>query len=65
MTDLLRAVREDGWNNNVEGLAVTDDGTLWMVSDNAWTQIIDDATPAVADEGTLLIRIPLAVSGSR
>jgi len=65
MTDLLRAVREDGWNNNVEGLAVTDDGTLWMMSDNAWTQIIDDATPAVADEGTLLIRIPLAVSGSR
>ncbi len=65
MTDLLRAVREDGWNNNVEGLTVTDDGALWMVSDNAWTQIIDDATPAVADEGTLLIRIPLATSASR
>ncbi len=64
MTDLLRSVREDGWNNNVEGLTVTEDGTLWMVSDNAWTQVIDDATPPVADEGTLLLRIPLA-EGSR
>ncbi len=64
MTDLLRAVREDGWNNNVEGLTVTADGALWMVSDNAWTQIIDDATPSMADEGTLLIRIP-PVEGSR
>ena len=63
MTDLLRGVREEGWNNNVEGLAVTEDGVLWMVSDNAWTQIIDDPTPVVADEGTLLIRIPPVVPG--
>jgi hypothetical protein len=42
----------------VEGLAVTPDGSLWMVSDNAWTQIVDDPTPPVADEGTLLLRIP-------
>jgi hypothetical protein len=58
MTEELREVRRNGFNNNVEGLAVTDDGALWLVSDNAWTEIIDDPVPPVADERTLLMRIP-------
>jgi hypothetical protein len=58
MTEELRAVREQGFNNNVEGLAVTNDGVLWLVSDNAWTEVIDDPTPPVTDERTLFMRIP-------
>jgi hypothetical protein len=58
MTELLRSVTEDGWHNNVEGITVTADGALWLISDNAWTGIIDDPTPPLADRKTLLIRIP-------
>ena len=60
MTRFLRSVRQDGWNNNVEGITVTADGSLWLISDNAWTQVIDDATPPVAEERALLVRIPPA-----
>jgi hypothetical protein len=61
LTDLLRAVRREGWHNNVEGLAVSSDGTLWLVSDNAWTLTVDDAEPPKSHEKTLLLRIPPAV----
>jgi hypothetical protein len=53
-------VRREGFNNNVEGVAVTPDGTLWLVSDNAWTLVVDDPEPPRSHEKTLLMRIPLA-----
>jgi uncharacterized protein YjiK len=63
LTELLRAVRREGWHNNVEGVAVSSDGTLWLVSDNAWTLVIDDPEPPPSHERTLLLRIPLASRG--
>jgi hypothetical protein len=60
MTDLLRSVRREGWHNNVEGIAVTADGALWLVSDNDWTGVIDDPIPGRASEKTLLMRVPPA-----
>jgi hypothetical protein len=45
-----------------QGLAVTDDGSLWLVSDNAWTEVIDDPTPVFADERTLFMRIPPTIT---
>ncbi len=62
LTELLRAVRREGWHNNVEGVAVTPDGTLWLVSDNAWTLVVDDPEPPKSHEKTLLLRIPPASS---
>jgi uncharacterized protein YjiK len=60
LTEPLRSLGNEGWGNNVEGIAVTDDGALWLVSDNAVTGIIDDPRPPQTDELTLLLRIPLA-----
>ncbi|MBD3853834.1 MAG: hypothetical protein IFJ96_03555 [Acidobacteria bacterium] len=48
----------EGWSNNVEAIAVTGDGALWLVSDNAVTGIIDDDLPPPAESRTLLLRIP-------
>jgi hypothetical protein len=58
MTSVLRALGGDGWSNNVEGLAVADDGSLWMVADNAVTGVIDDPEPPRIGSRTLLVRIP-------
>jgi hypothetical protein len=48
----------EGWSNNVEGIAVSGDGSLWMVADNAVTGVIDDQVPPPGESGTLLLRIP-------
>jgi hypothetical protein len=58
LTDLLRSLEAEGWSNNVEGLAVTPDGALWLVADNAVTGVIDDPLPPSIDVRTLLMRIP-------
>jgi hypothetical protein len=58
MTDLLRSVRADGWGNNVEGIAVDEDGTLYLVGDNAVTGRVETAEPPPTDEKTLFLRIP-------
>lgn len=58
LTELLRGVRSDGWGNNVEGIAVADDGALWLIGDNAVTGVIDDPYPPRTDERALLVRIP-------
>jgi len=63
LTDLLRSVRAEGFSNNVEGIAVSTDGALWLVSDNAWTQVVDNPEPPEAAERTLLMRIPPASRG--
>ena len=63
LTELLRAVRREGWHNNVEGLAVSSAGTLWLVSDNAWTLVVDESDPPRSHEKTLLMRIPPASRG--
>jgi hypothetical protein len=60
MTEFLRSLGERGWSNNVEGIAVTPDGALWLVADNAVTGVIDDPRPPPTDQRTLLVRIPLA-----
>ncbi len=60
LTERLRSVTKDGWGNNVEGIAVAADGTLYLVADNAVTGVIDDPEPPLTDELTLLMRIPLA-----
>ncbi len=58
VTELLRSLEKKGWSNNVEAIAVTEDGALWLVSDNAVTGIIDDPLPPPAESRTLLLRIP-------
>jgi hypothetical protein len=58
MTELLRSVTADGWTNNVEGLGITEDGTLYLVGDNAVTGVVYYPVPPPIDELTLLMRIP-------
>ncbi len=58
LTDFLVGVRAEGWGNNVEGLTITPDGALWLLSDNAVSGVIDDATPPIGKAMTLLMRIP-------
>ena len=58
LTDFLRDLGTRGWSNNVEGLAVTADGSVWLVADNAETGVIDDPLPPPIDVRTLLLRIP-------
>ena len=58
LTELLRSVPADGWGNNIEGIAVADDGALWLIGDNAVTGVIDDPYPPPTDEKALLLRIP-------
>jgi hypothetical protein len=58
LTDYLRGVRAEGWGNNVEGIAIDDDGALWLISDNAVTGVIDNPYPPRTDERALLVRIP-------
>lgn len=58
LTGVLRGVRASGWANNVEGLTVTADGTLWLTADNAVTDVVDHQQPPVAAERTLFLRIP-------
>ena len=57
-TKLLRMLAREGWSNNVEGIAVSGDGSLWLVADNAVTGVIDDPLPPPGDSRTLLLRIP-------
>ena len=59
-TSLLRLLHREGWSNNVEGIAVSGDGSLWLVADNAVTGVIDDPLPPPGEERTLLLRIPPA-----
>ena len=58
MTELLNGVRDQGWGNNIEGLTVTEDGALWLVSDNAMTDRVESLNPPPAREKTLLMRLP-------
>jgi hypothetical protein len=57
-TRLLRLLAREGWSNNVEGIAVSGDGSLWLVADNAVTGVIDDPLPPPGESHTLLLRIP-------
>jgi hypothetical protein len=58
LTDFLRSITRQGWSNNVEGIAIGTDGSLWLVADNAVTGVIDDPFPGLAKDRTLLLRIP-------
>ncbi len=58
LTELLRSLAGQGWSNNVEGIAVADDGSLWLVADNAVTGVIDDPLPTPGDSRTLLLHLP-------
>ncbi len=58
LTEYLRGVRAAGWGNNVEGIAIDQDGALWLIGDNAVSGVIDDPYPPETDERALLVRIP-------
>ena len=58
MTELLMRVEDEGWGNNIEGVTVTEDGALWLISDNAMTDRAETLKPAPARAKTLLMRIP-------
>jgi len=58
LTEFLRSLAQQGWSNNVEGIAVAGDGSLWLVADNAVTGVIDAPLPPPSDDDTLLLRIP-------
>jgi hypothetical protein len=60
LTRTMVRLADYGWSNNIEGLAVTDDGALWLVSDNSVTITVDDPLPPPAKDRTLLVRIPAA-----
>jgi hypothetical protein len=57
-TELLRSVRGSGWGNNVEGIAVTEDGTLYLIGDNAVTGTIDEPAPPPTAELALFLAFP-------
>ncbi|MEJ2582925.1 MAG: hypothetical protein P8127_15030, partial [Acidobacteriota bacterium] len=58
LTGLLRSLASRGWSNNVEGIEVGPDGSLWLVADNAVTGVIDNPLPPPGKSRTLLLRIP-------
>jgi uncharacterized protein YjiK len=58
LRDLAAQMHNAGYGDNLEGMAVTAGGELYMVSDNAMTGIIEDQLPELAEEKTLLLRIP-------
>jgi len=60
LTELARGPEKQGWGNNPEGLAVTDAGDLYMISDNAVTDVARTPLPPLGDERTLLLRLPAA-----
>jgi uncharacterized protein YjiK len=60
LRDLAEQMHDAGYGDNLEGMAVTASGELYMVSDNAMTGIIEDQLPEAAREKTLLLRIPAA-----
>jgi hypothetical protein len=64
-TKLLRILSREGWSNNVEGIAISADGALWLVADNAVTEVIDDPLPPRGQERTLLLRIPASKAMSK
>jgi len=65
LTELLRSLARQGWSNNVEGIALGGDGSLWLVADNAVTGVIDDPLPPRGESRTLLLRIPPSKAVSR
>jgi hypothetical protein len=58
MTEFMRSVRAHGWGNNVEGIAIGEDGALYLVGDNAVTDVVDAHEPPVTDEISIFLRIP-------
>lgn len=58
LTALARRLAAEGWSNNLEGLALTADGDLFLVSDNAVTWDAAPGGPPPARERTLLLRVP-------
>jgi hypothetical protein len=58
ITSIMVQLGDRGWSNNIEGIAVTEDGTLWLVSDNSVTLTIDEPWPPPGEDRTLLMRIP-------
>jgi len=58
LTALMREYPARGWSNNIEGIAIDGENTLWLVSDSAVTGVIDDPLPPPGEQRTLLLRIP-------
>jgi hypothetical protein len=60
ITELARALEEEGWGNNLEGVAIGPGGDLFMISDNAVTDISRTPEPPPGRDRTLLLRLPAA-----
>jgi hypothetical protein len=58
LTDFGRGVSDRGFDNNLEGMTLAGGGDLYLVSDNAVTDLIDDPTPPLGGKRSLFVRLP-------
>jgi|GEM_PF-2505771 len=58
LTAIARQLAAEGWSNNLEGLALSDTGDLFLVSDNAVTWDAAPGGPPPARDRTLFLRVP-------
>jgi len=56
---VIRKAEAAGFHGNIEGFALTADGDLWIVSDNAMTGRRVSPLPPPAHRRTLLLKIPV------
>jgi hypothetical protein len=57
---LAKKMKKAGYGDNLEGLAVTSGGDLYVVSDNAMTGAVETRVPPPAEERTLFLHLPAA-----
>ena len=58
LTEMARGLAAEGWSNNLEGMALSENGDLFLVSDNAVTWDAAPGGPPQARERTLFLRVP-------
>jgi hypothetical protein len=58
ITRLARSLAERGYDNNLEGVVLSDQGDLYLVSDNRVSGVIDEDLPPRGEKTTLLLRLP-------
>ena len=58
LTEMARGLAAEGWSNNLEGMALSESGDLFLVSDNAVTWDAAPGGPPQARERTLFLRVP-------
>jgi uncharacterized protein YjiK len=58
ITEMGRGLRDHGFGNNLEGIAVTASGDLFMVGDNADIESAASSRPPKTHEKTVFLRLP-------